>query len=315
MEKIYLLVGESTYLIREQIKKYQVISKIDPMNVVTLDATETPLENILQELYTVSFFDEQKMVIIENVDALSQYDMKELKDFQKYLENPSSEIILIMYVTKLPERSAFTDLLEKYTFIEQIKPIEGSLLPIHIKKIFDEDGYKIDGRTIQAIIDRTGNNLYLIEQEIEKLKAYAHDTKEISYLIVDELVPRTLEENIFNFSKAYLQGDVRSYIQMYDDLLESKMQASTIINHLYQTVYLIYQAQKLLKSGYDQESISHYLGITSGRAYHVVKEAKVQSPKALEALIKDLSNLDLDIKSGNQDDKLGFELLLLRKVK
>src|SRR5690606_6072356 len=201
-EKIYLLVREYTYLIREQIKKYQVISKIDPMNVVTLDATETPLENILQELYTVSFFDEQKMVIIENVDALSQYDMKELKDFQKYLENPSSEIILIMYVTKLPERSSFTDLLEKYTFIEQIKPIEGSLLPIHIKKIFDEDGYKIDGRTIQAIIDRTGNNLYLIEQEIEKLKAYAHDTKEISYLIVDELVPRTLEENIFNFSKA-----------------------------------------------------------------------------------------------------------------
>src|SRR5690606_36517237 len=128
----------STYLIREQIKKYQVLSKIDPMNVVTFDAIDTPLENILQELYTVSFFDEKKMVVIEHVDALASYDDKALKQFRSYLENPSSEILLVMYVTTLPERSRFTDLLEKYTFIERIKPIEGSLLPIHIKKLFDE---------------------------------------------------------------------------------------------------------------------------------------------------------------------------------
>ena len=286
----------------------------------------TPKDKVLQSdivhglannktIYTVSFFDEKKMVVIEHVDALASYDDKALKQFRSYLENPSSEILLVMYVTTLPERSSFTDLLEKYTFIERIKPIEGSLLPIHIKKIFDEDGYKIDGRTIQAIIDRTGNNLYLIEQEISKLKAYAYDLKEINFDMVNHLVPRTLEENIFNFSSAYLRGDVKTYMQIYDDLLESKMQPSTIINHLYQTIFLIFQAQKLLQSKYDQESIAHYLGISSGRAYHVVKEARVQNPKALEKLIKDLKELDLNIKSGNQDDRLGFELLLLGKVK
>ena len=81
MESIYLLVGQSVYLINEQVKKYQSESSIDAFNTVNIDALETSLDEILRELQTVSFFSETKMVIIEHLDALTRYDDHQLEPF------------------------------------------------------------------------------------------------------------------------------------------------------------------------------------------------------------------------------------------
>lgn len=55
MESTYLLVGQSAFLINEQIKTYQDKFKLDQFNIVKLDALETEIEVINQELQTVSF--------------------------------------------------------------------------------------------------------------------------------------------------------------------------------------------------------------------------------------------------------------------
>nr|WIF87930.1 hypothetical protein QOL21_05430 [Acholeplasma laidlawii] len=55
MESTYLLVGQSAFLINEQIKTYQEKFKLDQFNIVKLDALETEIEVINQELQTVSF--------------------------------------------------------------------------------------------------------------------------------------------------------------------------------------------------------------------------------------------------------------------
>ena len=70
----------------------------------------------------------------------------------------------------------------------------------------------------------------------------------------------------------------------------------------------------MIDQGLNQKSLAETLGISSGRAYHVMKEAKLQSRADLESLIHGLAKLDVDIKSGVKDEKLGFELLLLRRL-
>lgn len=315
MEPVYLLLGQSVFLIKEQIKTYQQSANVDPFNIITLDANDNEIDDMIQELNTVSLFGDLKMIIVENIDGFARYEEEQLEPLIKYLEKPSQDVILIFSAPSLPKDHILSDVLTKYAYIENVKSLEGSALPIYIKKVFDADGYTIDGRTIQLLIDRAGIDMFLLHQEINKLKTYAFDSKTISAHDVELLVPRNLEDNIFAFSSAYLTGDVKAYMQIYDDLLGSKMQASTLLSHLFTTVNLILQAQNLLKQGYSQESIANYLGITSGRAYYVVKEAKIQKNIRLEKLVKDLAKLDVSIKTGMQDDKLGLELLLLGNLK
>ncbi len=315
MEPVYLLLGQSVFLIKKHIKTYQLSAGVDPFNIITLDANETEIDDIVQELNTVSLFGDLKMIIVENIDGFTRYDQEQLEPLIKYLEKPSQDVIIIFSAETLPKDHLLSSVLEKYAYIENVKSLEGSALPIYVKKAFDEDGYIIDGRTVQILIDRAGTDMFSLHQEIDKLKAFAVDSKTISTLDVESLVPRSLEDNIFAFSSAYLRGDTKMYMQIYDDLLGSKMQSSTLLTHLFKTVNLILQAQNLLKQGYSQESIANYLSISSGQAYYVVKEAKVQKRNRLEKLVKDLAKLDVSIKTGMQDDKLGFELLLLGNLR
>src|SRR5690606_39800407 len=66
----------------------------------------------------ISFFSDLKMVVIENLDGLTRYDDKVLSTFYKYLESPSSDIVLILTITELPKDHNLGSYLEKYTFIE-----------------------------------------------------------------------------------------------------------------------------------------------------------------------------------------------------
>lgn len=313
MESTYLLIGQSVFLIKEQIKTYQEKFKLDQFNTVKLDALDTQIELINQELQTVSFFSDQKMVVIENVDSLTRYDDDALSIFYKYLANPSSDIVLVLTTSKIPEDHTLGSYLEKYTYIETIDMLEGDALVSYIQKDFKKDDYQIEDKSVQLIIERTQSNLFGIHQEINKIKMYSIDHKIIYYEDVDLLVTRNLEDNIFTFSAAYLRGNIQAYMQIYDDLLTNRMASITVFNHLYTTIQLILQTKNLMDEGLNQKILAERLGVTTGRAYFLMKEARPQKKAHLEKLIQGLAQLDVDIKSGMKDEKLGFELLLLRR--
>ncbi|WP_162146794.1 DNA polymerase III subunit delta [Acholeplasma granularum] len=314
MESIYLLIGQSAFLINEQIKVYQEQFKINEFNLIKIDALDSDIDVINQELQTVSFFSELKMVIIENVDSLNRFDENQLTIFLKYLEKPSDDIVLILSAITLPKNHVIETYLSKYAFIETIDQLEGKALEQYILNKFTEEGYYIEHDAIVTLLERTQNDLFLLNQEAQKIKTYALEDKSIKKEDVELLVTRNLEDNIFAFSTAYLKGNIRICIQIYEDLLTTKMQPSMIFSHLYNTINLILQTKKLIDEGLNQTTIASSLGVSTGRAYHLIKEAKQQRKADLEHLIKSLAQLDVDIKSGNKDDKLGIELLLLRRL-
>ncbi len=315
MERLYLLLGQSSFLIKQQIGIYQAESKVDSFNVLTYDALETELNTILQELTTVSFFSDQKMIILENIEAFYRYDDQQLKPLINYFMKPSNEIILILTSQKLPADHIIESTLMKYAYVENIHNLKASALPLYIKEIFNEDGYTIEAKAVEELINRVGEDLFLLHQEINKLKIYQVYDKVIDFKDVDVLVARTLEDNIFAFSTAYLSGDVNLYMQIYDDLLTNKMAPTQIMNHLFNTVNMIQLAQNLINDNHNQDAIANYFKISSGRAYYLIKEAKEQNPVKIEKLIKNLADLDYRIKSGQTEDKIGLELLLLGGIR
>src|SRR5690554_2777299 len=202
MESTYLLVGQSSFLMNEHIKTYVENFKLDPFNIVKLDALETEIEDILQELRTVSFFSDLKMIVVEHVGSLTRYEDRILEDLYRYLEKPSDDIILILTASEIPKGHTLGTYLENHTYIETIQNLDEKSLIAYVQNLFDQDAYQIEEKTVRLIIERSNSDLYLIHQEINKIKMYAFDEKVVYYDDVDLLVTRNLEDNIFSFSTA-----------------------------------------------------------------------------------------------------------------
>jgi DNA polymerase-3 subunit delta len=65
-----------------------------------------------------------------------------------------------------------------------------------------------------------------------------------------------------------------------------------------------------LKAGYKQHDIAQFYNVSDGRAYYMVKDAKMFDETDLVNYVKKMADLDYHIKSGQIEKKIGLERLL-----
>lgn len=313
MELIYYLQGETAFLLKNKIEEIKLEAVVDEFNIIKYDALEDDLKDIVKELNTVSFFDDKKITIVNNVNHLKRFSKEELELFEKYLKNPNPDNIVILISNVNIDDKYIKGLFDKYCYIENISNIKLEDLPKYILKIFTKDNFTIDKEAIQLLIQRTMENQDLLEVEITKLMTYKLEEKHISYEDVLSLVPRTLEDNIFEFTQNYLNKQTKTYMRIYYDLISARITPLTIINQLFNNINLLIQVKILLNNRFTQDMIADSLAISKGRTYYLLKDANKLRLNELEKLVKELAQLDLNIKLGLEEESIGLELLLLGK--
>ena len=75
---------------------------------------------------------------------------------------------------------------------------------------------------------------------------------------------------------------------------------------------LIYQVKLLDRKGYNDKEIGKILGVNPYRLKYVRQEGKDFDLNELLQCLDDLSRLDVEIKTGKMDKKMGLELFMVR---
>jgi DNA polymerase III subunit delta len=311
-EAIYVYHSTNDFLlnltVEEKIKEF----KVDPFNIIKYDLLENTSDDILEDLQTVSFFAEKKVIIVRNINELEKEDEFVVKNWVSYLEKPNPDVILILPMPEvLKETTPIGGALFKYAYIEKVKDMDKKDYPEFIKNMFKKYGYQITDDAVESLLERTNLDFNLINQEAEKLMLFAYDTKEITERAVLLLVSRNLEENIFELTNALLSKNQAKTIEIFYDLVARNEDPLRILNNIVGKIRELMHAKLLLEKGYRQDQIAEHFHIKSGRAFYLVKNAQAINFQSLENHLKKLSKLDYDIKSGKIDKKLGLELYLL----
>lgn len=311
-ENIYLFYSTNEFLLNHAIEEKIKASNVDAFNIMKYDLLENDSDDILEDMQTVSFFSEQKVIVIRNIDALEKEENYIIESWIAYFEKPNPDVILIIALPELlKETTPLGAALFKYAFIEKVKDMEKQDYPDFVRNMFKKFSYQITDAAIDALLERTNLDFNLMAQEAEKLMLYAYDTKEINEKAVLLLVSRNLEENIFELTNALLSKNQAKTIEIFYDLVARNEDPIRILNHIVGKVRELMHAKLLIEKGYHQDQIAEHFHIKSGRAYYLVKNAQSIPFQQLENHIKKLSKLDYDIKSGKIDKKLGLELYLL----
>lgn len=308
---VYLYHGASEYILRKEINKLLEELNVDQFNVVKYDLLESNFSDVIEELQTISFFSDQRVVLVSGVLELYKLDEYDQQRFIQYLENPNPDTILIMYSSQINEDSLpITKAINLYAKITKLQEIKKEDLDLIIKKSFEEDGYEIASEAISELIERTNGDYPTIEQEITKLKLYACDHKAVNVQAIRLLVSKNFDVNIFELSSAIVAGDKTKAIQIYYDLLVSNISPVRIVSYLSGRIRELIHTGLLLSRGYSQDMIAKHFQVSDAKAYYMVRDAKAVGVKKLEKYLEQLVDLDFDIKSGNIDPRLGVELFL-----
>ncbi len=319
---VYLLYGEEEYFIKETRKlicEYALADEDAEFNLASIDLEETPVEIAIEEMETLPFMGERRVVILHNPSFLTAERKKEkvehdLKRLEAYLANPSPTTIAVFIAPypKLDERKKITKELKRNAAVLESKALyERDLakwLGSHSKTL----GVTISQDGIDALLALTGNHLMMAATELEKLALYAANEQVIDGAMVDKLVPKNFDQNVFDLVDYILNGQKKKAVELYKELLILKEEPIRILAAIARQYRIILQVKKLSSQGYGQMQIASKLKMSPYPVKLAMKRINDFSEKSLLRVLGQLAELDYRMKTGLGDKEIQLELFILQ---
>lgn len=318
---IYLLYSKEKQLINDELNKILKSENVDINSecISKYDLEITPIIDVIEDALMPSLFCDKKIIICNNTYFLTGTSPKtdiehNTEELNKYIENSHDDntIIFTLNYDSLDERKKIVKTFKQKTKVIFIKELKEDSLTEYIIKYLNEKGYKITNKDASYLRDRTNNNLDIILSELNKLMLYKDKEKEIIEEDINNLVSKTIEDNIFALIEAAVDNDKTKIIEIYKELMKNNEEPIKIIVMLANQFRIILQTKLLYKKGYTEKDIASKLGIHPYRIKLAYQKGKTLDETKLLNYLNDLADLDLDIKMGKIDKYLGIELFFMK---
>ena len=319
---LYLVAGTEDYLI-DTVKRTFSESILEPeeidLNFSSFDMEEVSIGTVLADAESIPFFGEHRLIFMNRSIFLSSERSKvqteqDLKEFETYLKNPANSTILVVFAPyeKLDQRKKITKLLKKQAVVIDVQPLKEKEVEKYIRDTMRNENYTISPEAFELLIQLTDAKLSTVVNELPKLFLYSKETKQITKLAVEELVPKSLEQNIFALNEMVLKKDAAGALVLYQDLILQKEDPIKINAIMTSQFRLLLQVQILLTKGFQQNEIAK---IIKSHPYRVKLAAQQIRKLSLTTLLKayeGLIELEYRLKTGQGDRKMQFELFILQ---
>lgn len=307
---IYILYGLEKILINREIDKIINQSNLNSDSITKYDLEDTDLNLILDDAETYSFFDDKKMIIVDNAYIFTGKKGPEQNTdrLERYLNDPNPNTVLVFNIIadKLDERKKIVKLTKKIGIIKQLIVKDISLF---VKTLFEP--YEINSQNIELLIKRVGNNSDILNNEISKIKIYKNNDKKITTDDIIALTTQIIDTDIFKFIDNIILNNKSLAFETYNELIKIGEEPIKIIVMLANQFRLMYQVKGLTRKGYSEKDIAKILDIHPYRVKLALGKSKNFSDDKLLSILNQLANLDEQIKKGEMDKYLGLELFIL----
>lgn len=315
MGNVYFYYGEESLIIKNKIDRLIRDTRADEYNISTYDLDEVSILKALQDAITMPFMSDKKVVVCKNPRFLSSeasLTEKELETLNSYLESPMDTTYFIIdanYI-KLDERKEIVKRLKKLPNAVETKELSDIEIAGWIKRQCTVNGVDIKDDAIKTFSNLVGKNMHNAKNEIDKLISYVGPNGIITSEIVNLVVVKEIQNDVFSLSNAIIEQNKPKIISLYKELIENGNDVYYLFSLVAKSMREIYLVNTMLQEGYKQADIARVLKVSPGRAYYMVRNAKSLDIEKVKEYIQKLGDLDFNMKSGKVDIKAGFELFL-----
>ena len=290
----------------------KALSEEDPQTTV-LDGPTPSVEEVVLAAGTISFFGGRRLVYMPLVrpSAYSDKDLQELCDALRDTQNAVFILTTLMeekYGKLHPSKreQKLISQCEKLGYCAQLARPNRNALQSMARAWAGECGASFAPGVEGMLLDRCGEDQFLLQNEIEKLAALAN-YGEITAAMVQSLGVVTLDADTFDMVKLVCSGSTRQALQKLNTLLELQNDPILITGALisnYLDIYRSFLAKKSRRSLSDVAKDFAYTGKWNYRLSNAEQTAARFDRRRLEKSLRVLQTLDLDLKRSRLDAKL-----------
>lgn len=314
-------VGQFEWLKKDILKKIGY----DPsdLNYSYFDMKEASYAEVELDLVSLPFFADEKIVILDHLLDLTTAKKRnltdeDLKQFENYLENPSESTRLVIFAEgKLDSKRRLVKLLKRDAqIIEATTPKEQDL-----KRYFSsqaqELGLHFVGDSLDQLLLKSGYDFGELQKNLALLQAYKEDGQ-ITLQDIKEVVPKSLQDNIFDLTQMILKRQIDQARNLVKDLRLQGEDEIKLIAILLGQFRMFSQVKIFSEEGQSESQIVASLSELSGRKvnpYQVkfaLRDSRRLSLSFLKQAMTTFIETDYAIKSGTYEKDYLFDLALLK---
>lgn len=333
----YVFHGDEEFRCSQAVAKLkaQIMSDgIGDLNIVVLDGKKVGLGELIGACNTVPFLTDRRLVIVEGLlGRLEPRASSRAKKREKSRSPSASELEyadkLAAYLPDLPpstrlvfvERkrlSPHNPILKQATdsseaYVREFKQPGSGALQDWIRREARRKGADITGDAVRMLISFVGQNMRLLDQELEKLVALVNYSGTINGDDVKTLVHATHDPNIFSLVDALGLRDRQRAMLELQELLATGASDLYLLAMMTRQIRLILSVKDLVEEkGLAPDATRRELRISHRFILEkLLRQARWFSIEELEMIQRRMLGIDQAIKTGSIEGSLALELLVV----
>ena len=293
----FLLYGTNSELIKEKIKKNFIPLFSNNTYKYTESEVISNSEQFQEELSNKSFFENEKLIIINHVSE------KILEIIKRIIEAKIPQIKIILISSLLEKKSKLRNYFEKNTdtIISAFYDDDYKALNFYAREILKKEGIFVSSQDLNFLINKSKNRVNL-KSELEKLILYYKGKSKISSINIFKLISNSEDIQISELIDECLLKNKKKLLNIINENNNFEDNQILIIKSF---LIKLKRLKKLKQNINDNENIdtiiSSYKPPIFWKEKPIIKEQlKLYSLKKIKDMLLKLNNLELIIKENSQ---------------
>lgn len=323
----YFICGEEKYLVDHYTR--MLTDKILPggcnnsFNLQNFSSPDLDIDALNSAVEALPLMSSFKCVRIFDLN-LEKEPLDTVKKLKEIIADiPETTVLIISFpnlnldLKRSSRCSSFVKFFEKHGDVLNLLALSKPKLQRQLIKWAEKLSCTLSEKNAQLIIDKCGNNLLALKNEIEKLCAYVNGT-EITSQIIDEVVVCNFEANVFELTKAIMAKNCDRAFEILDVLLFKKEEPIAILSVMAASYIDMYRVNAALQSGKNIQAVAEIFDYKRKmfRLENAQSQLKynVNFKKSLWGYIDLFTKTDAMLKSSRMDPKILLEKLIVKLV-
>lgn len=308
-KRCYLLYGDEDYL-RKQYKDKLVKALCpdgDTMNFNRYEGKDIDIDRVIDQAETMPFFADKRLILIED-SGFCKSGGEKLAD---YLGDSSPDTVIILNESSVDKRSRlFKAAGSNGRAVEFTRQSEETLKKWILGRVRKEKK-NIDARALENFLEKTGDDMMTINNELEKLFSYVMNKDTITADDVDRIITVSTSSKVFDMIAAMAEKKQSKALDMYHDLLVHKETPFGILALITRQFNMMLQVYELKDDGHSSSHIAKAVGIPPFVEAKYEKQLKNFTYSRLRKALRDCAAADEAVKIKGMNPELSVELLII----
>ena len=258
---------------------------------------------------TLPFFADRRVLMIEN-SGFFKNKCEELADYMSVIPESTN---FIFVETEVDKRSRFYKEVKKVGRVVEFGTQKEDTLVKWILGLLKKENKNITRDTLQMFLTKTGSDMQMIKNELDKLAAYTEGRDVITAEDVEEVCVTQTTNRIFDMVNAIAEGNQKKALELYEDLLSLKEPPMRILFLIARQFNQILQVKELLAAGCGKGDIASKIKVPPFAAGKLLTQAKAFTREQILSYVQLCVESEEAVKTGRMADRMAVELLIARK--